>query len=191
LGGEKSIINYKICFCVHLYVFAQTNACALTAKLSLTSWNIHTCSERSDARQWKYTHTHTHTHTLKWYNWSYIVNKSLSINLWIFIQSIYSIFWQLKLRRPLRHCVFWLPVCCNVRNKSHNTCRKWYFWFLRAVKSEKRSGFRLFMMPCSSGQRSVFWTCVLPSHRDVGWMISQLHVKKTSNIHKCDILYTS
>lgn len=69
-------------------------------------------------------------------------------------------------------------LCCNVRNKSHSTCRKWHLWFLRAVKSEKRSCFRLFTMPCSSGQRSFFRTRVLPSHRDVGLMISQLHVKK-------------
>lgn len=66
-------------------------------------------------------------------------------------------------------------LCCNVRNKSHDTCRKWQFWFLKAVKSEKRSCLRLFMMPCSSGQLSFFWTC----HTEMpgGWSV-KLRVKK-------------
>ncbi len=143
--GEVRNIN-RFAFCAALYVFV--NAQIMHAHWLPNAPSLHhEIYIKVHKDQTLANHLHIHTNRLRdrleWYsyNQNYIVNKSLQqlLNIHSVVRGepISTVVWQLKVRRPLRHCVFFGCLRWNVRNKSHSTCRKWQSWFQKAVKYEK------------------------------------------------------
>ncbi len=180
--GEVRNVN-RFVFCAALYVFM--NAQIMHAHWLPNAPSLHHeiyIKVHKDQTLAKHLHIHTNRlrDRLEWYsyNQNYIVNKSLQqlLNIHSVVRGepISTIVWQLKVRRPLRHCVF-LVACAEMLEINRTApAGNDSLDFRRRLNVR-----RLFMMPCSSGQLAFVLLDLssAASHRDAGRMISQVSSK--------------